>query len=204
MRIKRARITQRAEWVSLLRTPGWPPRKAMERARERRARAREKESKQVRKHVAPNRVFGGNIGAEREQLGYRTCQSECTRTHEERLALLVPAFPTFRASMSLLFPCCTSQKTPIRALFTREMDWFGGYLREYTEVVGDSHWQGSQQKEKCNAFQQCQATSCVFPSRPPPPPAASPPHEPHGSSRWWVLLPWFPDPATLLLTTSII
>ena len=59
-------------------------------SRRARARAREKESKRERKHVAPYRVFGGNIGAEGEQLGYRPCQSECTRAHEQRLALLVP------------------------------------------------------------------------------------------------------------------
>ena len=44
-------------------------------------------------NVVQYRVFGGNVGAEREQLGYRTCQSECTRAHEERLAFLVPRIP---------------------------------------------------------------------------------------------------------------
>ena len=88
MRIKHARITPRAKWFFLLRTPGWPPRRATERALS--------ESERERKHVAPYleyRVFGGNVGAEREQLGYRTCQSECTRAHEERLAFLVPRIP---------------------------------------------------------------------------------------------------------------
>ena len=75
---------------------GLAPTKSNGEARERRARAREKESERERKHVARYRAFGGadlKIGAEREQLGYRTCQCECTCAHEEQLALLVPRIP---------------------------------------------------------------------------------------------------------------
>jgi len=65
-----------------------------ERAREReRERAQEKESERERKHVAPYRVFGGNVGAEGEQRGCSACQSECTRAHQQRLASLVHRIP---------------------------------------------------------------------------------------------------------------
>ena len=39
-------------------------------------------------NVVQYRVFGGNVGAEREELGHRARQSECTCAHQERLALL--------------------------------------------------------------------------------------------------------------------
>ena len=35
-------------------------------------------------------VFGGNVGAEREELGRRARQSECTCAYQERLASLPP------------------------------------------------------------------------------------------------------------------
>ena len=41
-------------------------------------------------NVVQYRVFGGNVGAEREELGRRARQSECTCAHQERLALLPP------------------------------------------------------------------------------------------------------------------
>ena len=41
-------------------------------------------------NVVQYRVFGGNVGAEREELGHRARQSECTCAHQERLALLPP------------------------------------------------------------------------------------------------------------------
>jgi len=40
-------------------------------------------------NVVQYRVFGGNVGAEREELGRRARQSECTCAHQERLALLL-------------------------------------------------------------------------------------------------------------------
>ena len=45
--------------------------------------------RQLNARVA-RRVFGGNVGAEREELGRRARQSECTCAHQERLALLPP------------------------------------------------------------------------------------------------------------------
>ena len=39
-------------------------------------------------NVVQYRVFGGNVGAEREELDHRARQSECTCAHQERLALL--------------------------------------------------------------------------------------------------------------------
>ena len=48
-------------------------------------------------NVVQYRVFGGNVGAEREELGRRARQSECTCAHQERLALLFPRIPLGRA-----------------------------------------------------------------------------------------------------------
>ncbi len=48
---------------------------------------REKKLEEGKTNVVQYRVFGGNVGAEREELGRRARQSECTCAHQERLAL---------------------------------------------------------------------------------------------------------------------
>ena len=58
--------------------------------REKKLEEEKKKLEERRKKVVQYRVFGGNVGAEREELGRRARQSECTCAHQERLALLPP------------------------------------------------------------------------------------------------------------------
>ena len=69
------------------------------RGREAGRREREREREREGKHVAPYRVFGGNIGAQREQLGYHTWQSVCTRVHEQSLSFHVPIAAVLRVDV---------------------------------------------------------------------------------------------------------
>ena len=69
------------------------------RGREAGRREREREREREGKHVAPYRVFGGNIGAQREQLGYHTWQSVCTRVHEQSLSFHVPLAAVLRVDV---------------------------------------------------------------------------------------------------------